>query len=344
MKNQPLLTIAIPTYKRSAYLNETLKQLQSELKFCDSYSVEILISDNASPDDTKAKVETAMDAGLSIRYVRNSENIGSDANIAQCFNLASGHYVLILGDDDLFMDHTLLPFLEQLECKKYGVVCLRPYGFNQDFRKEYPGKIGVAELYDNTGGFLVGIGPLMTLISSCAINKNLLPGVDANNYCGEHLVQVHLVIQAAIKSPLNLFDHRYVIACKRNNSGGYDFAQVFVEYLSQVLDKYKGVGLSEKDIHAIENRLIVSYFPFYLFKQRLYKQGDIEATYLRFNKRYLGRIAFYFWLYPTLKLPRWFAILWGVFTTVLGRILNGDLLRGFKFALSNLTKFLQIFG
>ena len=340
MKNQPLLTIAIPTYKRDAYLVETLKQLQSELKFCDSYLVEILVSDNSSPDGTKAAVETAIDAGLPIRYVRNSENIGSDANIAQCFNLASGHYVLILGDDDLFMDHTLLPFLEQLECKKYGVVCLRPYGFDLDFRKEYPGQIGTAEVYDNVGKFLTGIGPLMTLISSCAINKDLLPSVDANNYFGEHLVQVHLVIQAAIKSPLNLFDHRYVIACKRNNSGGYDFAQVFVEYLSQVLDKYKGLGLSEKDIHAIENRLIVSYFPFYLFKQRLYRQGDIEAAYMRFNNKYAGRLAFYFWLYPTLKLPRWLAILWGAFTTLLGRTLNGDLLRGVKFAWSNLTKFL----
>jgi len=338
MNNQPLLTIAIPTYKRDAYLAETLRQLQSELKFCNSYSIEILISDNASPDGTKTTVENAMDAGLPIKYVRNSDNIGSDANIAQCFNLASGHYVLILGDDDLFMDHTLQSFLEQLEGNKYGVVCLRPYGFNHDFRKEYPGKIGAAEVYGNVGGFLVGIGPLMTLISSCAINKSLLPGVDANDYCGEHLVQVHLVIQAAIKSQLNLFDRRYVIACKRNNSAGYDFAQVFVDYLSQVLDKYKGVGLSEKDIHAIENRLIVSYFPFYLFKQRLYKQGDIDAAYLRFNKRYLGRMTFYFWLYPTLKLPRWLAILWGAFTTVLGRILNGDLLRGVKFALSNLTK------
>lgn len=340
MNNQPLLTIAIPTYKRDAYLAETLKQLQSELKFCGSYSVEILISDNASPDGTKVTVDAAMNAGLPIRYVCNSENIGSDANIAQCFNMANGHYVLILGDDDLFMDNTLLPFLEQLECKKYGVVCLRPYGFNQDFQKEYPGKIGVAEVYENAGSFLVGIGPLMTLISSCAINKSLLLGVDANDYCGEHLVQVHLVIQAAIKSPLNLFDHRYVIACKRNNSGNYDFAQVFVDYLSQVLDKYKGLGLSEKDVYAIENRLIVSYFPLYLFKQRLYKQGDIEATYLRFNNRYIGRVAFYFWLYPTLKLPRFFAILWGAFTTVLGRILNGDLLRGVKFALSNLTKLL----
>ena len=337
MSNQPLLTIAIPTYSRSAYLAGTLKQLESELKFCFDYAVEIIVSDNASPDDTKSIVKSAIRAGLPIKYVCNSENIGADANIAQCFNMASGHYVLILGDDDFFMDGTLHRFLKQLESKIYGVVCLKPYGFDRDFRKEYPGDVGNVEVFNNPGAFIIGIGPLMTLISSCAINKNLLPGVDANDYCGEHLVQVHLVIQAAIKSPLNLFDHRYVIACKRNNSGGYDFAQVFVDYLSQVLEKYNGLGLSDKDIHAIENRLIVSYFPFYLFKQRLYKQGDIEAAYLRFHNKYAGRLVFYFWLYPTLKLPRWLAILWGAFTTLLGRTLNGDLLRGVKFAWSNLT-------
>jgi glycosyltransferase involved in cell wall biosynthesis len=331
MNNQPLLTIAIPTYNRSVYLAETLKQLQSELKYCAKYVVEILVSDNASPDGTQGVVQDSVDAGLMVRYKRNLGNIGSDANIAQCFNMAYGHYVLILGDDDLFMDHTLLPFLEQLDEGVYGVVCLRPYGFDHDFRKEYPGQVGVAEVYCTPGKFLVGIGPLMTLISSCAINKRLLSGVDANDYCGENLVQVHLVIQAAIKASKNLFDHRYVIACTRNNSGGYDLTKVFVENLGLILDRYIGRGISAEDVHSIEARLIVSYFPFYLLKQRFLKQGKIQETFERLNVRYRGRLIFYFWVFPILKLPRCAALVWGVLATVFGRVLNGDTVRGLKF-------------
>ena len=336
MKGRPLLTIAIPTYKRDAYLAETLKQLHSELKFCDGHSVEILISDNASPDDTKATVETAIDAGLQIRYIRNSENIGSDANIAQCFNLASGKYVLILGDDDLFVDNALSCLLGRLETEKYGVVCLRPYGFDIDFRQEYPGAGGYEKVFRDPGLFLAEIGPLMTLISSCVVQKSILPKVDAKDFCGENLVQVHLVIQAALVAQENLFISRYLIACKRNNSGGYDFSKVFVENLGHILDQYCDRGLTKKAVVAIEKHLIVGYFPFYLLKQRLNKTGDVVATYQRFLSRYHGHLSFYLWVAPILKLPRLLAIIWGGMATVIGRSINGDLYRGLMFAMNKI--------
>lgn len=339
MSASTLLTIAIPTWRRASFLAITLEQLRAELSRCpDADRVEILVSDNCSPDETPDVVKRAMTVGLPVTYVRNQENIGSDANIAQCFNLASGRYVMILGDDDMPVDGVLERLLCLLSGGNFGVVCLRPYGFEQDFRREYPGGGGMEHMFSDPGRFLARIGPLMTLISACAVDKHLLPDVDARQFCGGNLVQVHLVIRAALAAKQNLFVDRYSVACKRNNSGGYDFSEVFVSSLGGVLDSYLGKGLTSTVIRAIEKRLLVGYFPFYLFRQRLAGTGSLPATYERFHKRFAGRWLFHLWAAPIIRLPRPLALIWGGLAVFIGRIANGDLQRGIAFAASRLSR------
>lgn len=334
-----LLTIAIPTWRRAAFLAQTLKQIREELCRCaDSHRVEILVSDNCSPDETPKVVENEINAGLAINYVRNEENIGSDANIAQCFNLASGRYVLILGDDDVLVDGVLNRLIQLLSGSEFGVVCLRPYGFDLDFLAEHPGFRGKERCYTDPGAFLARIAHLMTLISACVINKERLPGVDARRFCGANLVQVHLVVAAAMAAKVNLLIERYSVACKRNNSGGYDFSEVFVTALGRILDGFKAQGLSRKAIEAIEARLLIGYYPFYLLLQRINRSGDLAATYQRFERRFAGRRLFHWWVAPIIVLPRPLALFWGGVATLIGRIANGDLERGVRFVLNKLAR------
>ena len=327
----PLLTIAIPTWNRAAFLALNLKRLSQEGRNLWG-QIEVLVSDNGSSDDTPQVVSQAIAAGMPVRYIKNSENRGSDANIAQCFNLASGKYVLIMGDDDLFVDGALNILLKRLESESYGVVCIRPYGFEVDFNREFPGSRGREHVFRDPGAFLATIGPLMTLISSCAISKQMLPDIDAEDFCGDNLVQVHLVLRAALTSKENIFLDRYLIACKRNNSGGYDFSKVFVTNLCSVFDSYKPFGLSKSAIMAIESRLMLSYYPFYLLRQRMSKSGDLHATLNRFEDRFEGRLLFKYWVRPIIQMPRPLGIIWGAVATVIGRTMNGDLGRGIAFA------------
>lgn len=336
---KPLLTIAIPTWQRAPFLALTLAQLQREVEALAADAkgtVEILISDNASPDDTPAVVAQAKARGLQLNYVRNAENIGSDANIAQCFNLAQGQYVLILGDDDLLADGTLNWLLQTLMRKTWGVVCLRAYGFNQDFRREYPGRGGDDCEFADAGDFIVAIGSFIALISSCVINRQLLAEIDAQQFCGGNLVQVHLVIRAALKAPVNLFSKKYLIAYQRNNAGFYDFSKVLVLELGRILDSYQAQGLSSVAIRRFETRLIIGYYPFYLLRQRFERAGDLQLTLSRFTERFNQRWLFHVWLAPILKWPRPLALIWGAGATVIGRMVNGDLWRGITFISSRL--------
>jgi len=334
----PLLTIAIPTWKRSTYLAETLAQIHAQLILIDKGLVEVLVSDNASPDETQSVVVSVISFGLPVNYIRNTENIGSDANIAQCFNRSKGKYVLILGDDDLLVDGSIALLLTQIRKNNYGVITLRPYGFDHDYRAEHPGGGGHDCVFVNGTEFLAEVGPLMTLISSCVINKSLLPNLDASEFCGGNLVQVHLVILAALAAQENLYLKRYLVACKRNNSGGYDFSAVFVTSFGEILDKFKSRGLTEGDVESIERKFLVGYYPYYLLRQRLNQSGDLAATSQRFNERYRGRVIFEYWVSPIILLPRPLAILWGGFATLLGRVLYGELRRGLSFAMNKLRR------
>ena len=80
---RPFLTIAIPTYNRAGCLRELLSGLTHQLEI--EPRVELMISDNASPDETRAVVEEFIAGGTQMRYIRTPQNIGADANFLQCF-------------------------------------------------------------------------------------------------------------------------------------------------------------------------------------------------------------------------------------------------------------------
>lgn len=87
-------TIGIPTYNRAHYLRRSLQSA------CDQTwpDVEVLVSDNASTDETP---EIVRSFGDRVRYHRNPENIGMWPNFLRLTELADGDYFSWLQDDDL---------------------------------------------------------------------------------------------------------------------------------------------------------------------------------------------------------------------------------------------------
>lgn len=107
---EKILTIAIPTYNRADMLLRALQSISSQY----DDRIEVIVSDNASIDNTE-QVVYEMQKEMPIYYVKNQENIGGDANFIQCYNLAKGAFVLLLGDDDLVIEDRLKIILEFLE-------------------------------------------------------------------------------------------------------------------------------------------------------------------------------------------------------------------------------------
>ena len=91
----PLVTIAIPTRNRAALLRDSVASALAQ-----TYpNVEVLVSNNASTDDTSAVLQSFNDPR--VREIVNPENIGLIGNWNQCVQRAAGEYLVILSDDNL---------------------------------------------------------------------------------------------------------------------------------------------------------------------------------------------------------------------------------------------------
>jgi glycosyltransferase involved in cell wall biosynthesis len=98
--DQPVLSIAVPTYKRFDLLKETLNSIFA-LKF--TVPFEVLVVDNDPEHSELALYEIEQYPSNAFSYYKNTENLGMYGNWNQCLALAKGTYITILHDDDLLL-------------------------------------------------------------------------------------------------------------------------------------------------------------------------------------------------------------------------------------------------
>lgn len=96
------LSIAIPTYNGSRYIREALDSIISQLDDIDE-EVEIVVSDNASTDQTPEIIREYQNKYSFIKYFRNEENIGADRNFDLAIRRSAGEYVWLFSDDDVMV-------------------------------------------------------------------------------------------------------------------------------------------------------------------------------------------------------------------------------------------------
>jgi len=93
----PKVTILVPTYNRSQYLRDAVRSALLQ-----TYeNIEMLILDDASPDDTSAVAQEFL-GDERVRYIRHAKNLGIAGNWRAGITMATGEYFCILHDDDTF--------------------------------------------------------------------------------------------------------------------------------------------------------------------------------------------------------------------------------------------------
>lgn len=97
---KPILSLCIPTYGRCEILKGNLEQIQKQLDSINKDELELIVSNNCSPDKTEEVVLSFINQGMPIVYNCNKENLGSDGNFLKCMDMAKGKYIWLLGDDD----------------------------------------------------------------------------------------------------------------------------------------------------------------------------------------------------------------------------------------------------
>jgi hypothetical protein len=92
----PLVSIGLPTHERAATLERAIASALGQTHT----DLELVISDNASGDDTPALCRAAAERDPRVRVVRHPENLGPTANFNSLFAALQGTYAMVLADDD----------------------------------------------------------------------------------------------------------------------------------------------------------------------------------------------------------------------------------------------------
>ena len=101
-----LLSICIPNYNRSKYLNNCLNSILIA-KSLSSLKFEICISDNGSKENILKIVNQYKKKGLKINYNTNKKNLGFGLNFYKVVKMAKGEFIWLIGNDDLLYPYTL---------------------------------------------------------------------------------------------------------------------------------------------------------------------------------------------------------------------------------------------
>jgi glycosyltransferase involved in cell wall biosynthesis len=112
-----LISVIIPTHARAGQVGEAIESVRRQ-----TYeNVEILVIDDASPDDTAAVLRAIPD--LRLRYVRHEKRRGAAAARNTGIRMARGEWIGFLDDDDQWYADKLekqLPLLKEFD----AVLCM----------------------------------------------------------------------------------------------------------------------------------------------------------------------------------------------------------------------------
>lgn len=127
----------MPAYNGARYIKEALESLISQ-SFADW---ELLVSDDASKDETEGIVREIASRDIRIRYVRQEKNLGMDANFQYLLDQADAPYFMWAAQDDKWEKDFLKACVAILDEKKEvgvaftGMINLDSYG---RLIREYP--------------------------------------------------------------------------------------------------------------------------------------------------------------------------------------------------------------
>jgi glycosyltransferase involved in cell wall biosynthesis len=309
---QALLTISIPTYSRSSYLDLCLQRLHQEILNLDILlrnQILIYISDNASKDETLLVINRWKTVWLTDFVVNiNVENTGAEANVLHCYQSAKSKYVWVFGDDDVILSGGLLAVIEAIRNEAFDVVYLSGYGFTSEYSDEPRrgrDQRGIIHFSD-ANLFVKKTNIMLTFITALVVRAgvNLQP---VESYTkGTNLPQLGWLFQLIRDGSCFAFVKNRIYAAKIGNTASYGAIDIFGRKLSQIA---KSIFSGRVDvIQSLENGTIVLWFPTYLMDMRrgnnAYVQEDMRRDLIEL---YAGNWRCYMFLVPLIILPMTFA-------------------------------------
>lgn len=149
MSSEPLISICIPTYNGSQYIEKCIESCLAQ-----SYrNIEIIVCDDCSSDSLINVLNPYLKKDCRITLYQNEKNLGLVGNWNKCMNYASGEYIKWLFQDD-WMDVNAIEEFVEIANKGYDfIVSKRNFILNElatdEDKMYYSKKVKTLENYFN---------------------------------------------------------------------------------------------------------------------------------------------------------------------------------------------------
>lgn len=149
MSSEPLISICIPTYNGSQYIEKCIESCLAQ-----SYrNIEIIVCDDCSSDSLINVLNPYLKKDCRITFYQNEKNLGLVGNWNKCMNYASGEYIKWLFQDD-WMDVNAIEEFVEIANKGYDfIVSKRNFILNElatdEDKMYYSKKVKTLENYFN---------------------------------------------------------------------------------------------------------------------------------------------------------------------------------------------------
>lgn len=118
MPEEPLVSVIIPTRNRAPLLERAIESVLDQTWD----NLEIVITDDASDDETPDLITRYIDEGYPVRVIRNEEPKGASAGRNLAIKEAEGEYIAGLDDDDYWRPKRIEMLMETLT-DGYSAAC-----------------------------------------------------------------------------------------------------------------------------------------------------------------------------------------------------------------------------
>lgn len=307
----PLLTICVPTYKRSANLEILLRNLRDELAPV-ADDVVVHVADNCSPDDTPQVLERLKQDWPALQVHRHETNVGPDNNFAHCVRTASTRWCWLIGDDDLPKRHVLPQLVALLRRYQPAMLCMQSEWIAPVLNPDQGSPVGslTAEVME-AEAFAETVNVWFTFISGVIFDRKrlqaALQGHPIDRFNATNLVQLGWTLPLLNSDgPFVHVPERCVLATK-DNSGGYSPLTVFGVNFSRIVKE--AFGATSPLARAMIRANIVEYLPGAIWTSRRTSAPGTsytsESPWPELNRQLGAWWTYWLLLVPLGRFPRW---------------------------------------
>jgi glycosyltransferase involved in cell wall biosynthesis len=282
----------------------------------------LIISDNASVDETSSVAQDCAARGLCLRYIRNPQNIGPDANFLQCFEQARGKYVWLFSDDDLIVPGGLAKILSYCAAAEYDLIWVSAYSFAKFHQANaVPARPDAIEISD-AKAYVKRIHIFFTFITGNIINKDTVLRAGPKPFSslvGTGLMQLGWAYTALNEFASGLYIREKLIAVRENTTGGYKLFQVFGPTLATITKTWlRSANLGR----IVMNGAVQRFWPSMLleYKKSETAFADEAEPQVVLTPIFRDNIRYWVFAYPVIVLPSLLATVWVFVIRIFNRL------------------------